>query len=64
MSFIDQATLQLKAGDGAKGCSSFCREKFRPLGGPDGGDGGKGGDIIAQASTSIQNLLDIKLKKK
>ena len=45
MNFIDEAYLEIKAGDGGSGASSFRREKYIPFGGPDGGDGGKGGDI-------------------
>ena len=63
MGFVDTAKLFVKAGNGGKGFSSFCREKFRPLGGPDGGDGGKGGDVILIADPIKQSLLDIKLKK-
>ena len=46
MNFIDEAYLEIKAGDGGSGASSFRREKYIPFGGPDGGDGGKGGDIF------------------
>ena len=45
MRFIDEAFIEIKSGDGGNGCLSFRREKFIPKGGPDGGDGGKGGDI-------------------
>ena len=48
MNFIDEAFLEVRAGNGGAGASSFRREKFIPFGGPDGGDGGKGGDIIFQ----------------
>jgi GTP-binding protein len=56
--FIDQAKIFVQAGNGGNGCVSFRREKFVPRGGPDGGDGGKGGDIILVASSSIKTLLD------
>ena len=52
MSFIDEASIELIAGKGGNGCLSFRREKFIPKGGPDGGDGGRGGSIIFQAEKS------------
>lgn len=57
MRFVDQIRIHAKAGDGGNGCCSFRREKFIPHGGPDGGDGGKGGDIILQASHDTDNLV-------
>lgn len=57
--FIDRVVLHLSAGDGGNGCSSVHREKFKPLGGPDGGNGGHGGDIILRASTQVHTLLDL-----
>jgi len=63
MQFIDYAKIFVKSGDGGKGCVSFRREKYVPKGGPDGGDGGKGGDIIVQASTQINTLLDFRYKR-
>lgn len=57
--FIDTAHVYLKAGDGGHGCSSFRREKFIPYGGPDGGHGGKGGDIWFEASSNITTLAEI-----
>jgi GTP-binding protein len=57
--FRDEATISVKAGDGGKGCLSFRREKFEPLGGPDGGDGGNGGDVFLEATTSDNTLLGI-----
>ncbi len=64
MRFIDEAKILVKAGDGGKGCLSFRREKYVPLGGPDGGDGGDGGSIIIQASDSLNTLADFKNKSK
>lgn len=63
MKFIDEAKIYVKAGDGGRGCVSFRREKFVPRGGPDGGNGGKGGDIIIRASESHRTLLDLKYKQ-
>ena len=57
--FVDQVTLHLTAGDGGNGCASIHREKFKPLGGPDGGNGGHGGDIILEVSAQVQTLLDL-----
>ena len=56
--FIDRVVLHLQAGDGGHGCVSVHREKFKPLGGPDGGNGGHGGDIILEVSEQIHTLMD------
>ncbi|HEY6278283.1 MAG TPA: GTPase ObgE [Streptosporangiaceae bacterium] len=56
--FADQAALRVKAGDGGHGCASIHREKFKPLGGPDGGNGGRGGDVILEVDPSSATLLD------
>lgn len=63
MKFVDEAKIYIKSGDGGQGCVSFRREKFVPRGGPNGGDGGKGGDIIAVASRSHRTLLDMKFNQ-
>jgi len=62
MSFVDEAKFYVKAGDGGNGCLSFRREKYVPKGGPDGGDGGKGGDVILQATKSLSSLIDFKFR--
>ena len=56
--FADQATLRAEAGNGGNGCASIHREKFKPLGGPDGGNGGRGRDVILEASRGATTLLD------
>lgn len=63
MKFIDEAKIYVKAGDGGRGCVSFRREKFVPRGGPDGGNGGRGGDVIIRAKSSHRTLLDLKYKQ-
>lgn len=63
MRFVDEAWIHVKAGDGGRGCLSFRREKYVPRGGPDGGDGGKGGDVILQGSADLISLLDFKYKR-
>ncbi len=61
MKFIDHTTLVVKAGSGGMGCIAFLREKFRPKGGPSGGDGGHGGSIIFQVNKQLSTLQDITL---
>ncbi|MEV0348939.1 GTPase ObgE [Nonomuraea sp. NPDC050680] len=56
--FVDQVVLHLKAGDGGNGCASVHREKFKPLGGPDGGNGGRGGAVILEVSPNTATLLE------
>ena len=63
MNFIDEAYLEIQAGDGGSGASSFRREKYIPFGGPDGGDGGKGGDIYFKVNLNINTLVDFQNKK-
>jgi GTP-binding protein len=63
MKFVDEAKIYIKAGHGGRGCVSFRREKFVPRGGPDGGDGGKGGDVIFRAAKSHHTLLDLKYQQ-
>lgn len=62
--FIDKVRILAKSGKGGDGAVSFRREKYVPLGGPDGGDGGRGGDVIFYVDTGITTLLDFKYKKK
>lgn len=62
--FIDEAKIYVKSGKGGNGCISFRREKFVPRGGPNGGDGGKGGDIIFVTNENLSSLLDFRYKKK
>jgi len=63
MKFLDESKIYLKAGDGGPGCLSFRREKYVEFGGPDGGDGGKGGDIIFQAVENLNTLIDFRYKQ-
>lgn len=63
MKFLDQAKLYVKAGDGGPGCVSFRREKFIEFGGPDGGDGGKGGDVIVEAVENLNTLIDYRYQQ-
>lgn len=62
--FIDKATIKIKAGDGGNGAVAFHREKYINAGGPDGGDGGKGGDIVFQVDDNLSTLADFKYKRK
>jgi len=63
MRFIDEATIKISGGHGGPGCVSFRREKFIPRGGPDGGDGGRGGDVIFEASIQLGTLQDFRFKR-
>lgn len=63
MKFIDEAKITVTAGDGGKGCVSFRREKWVPRGGPDGGNGGKGGDILFKVHEGLTTLMDLQHKK-
>ena len=63
MKFIDEARIEVAAGDGGNGSASFRREKFVPRGGPDGGDGGRGGSIWAEADNNLNTLVDYRFKR-
>lgn len=62
--FVDQAKIKIKAGDGGDGAVSFHREKYVAAGGPDGGDGGKGGDIVFEVDDNFSTLIDFRYKRK
>ena len=60
--FVDECVIKASAGDGGRGCISFRREKYEPWGGPNGGDGGAGGDVVLLGSHDTNNLVDYKFK--
>ena len=62
--WVDQAKIFVKAADGGDGCVSFRREKYVPRGGPDGGDGGRGGDVVVQASRRLSTLVDLRYRQR
>ena len=64
MKFVDEATIDIAAGDGGSGCASFRREKFIPFGGPNGGDGGRGGSVWAVADRNINTLIDYRYARR
>src|SRR5436305_14256031 len=57
--FVDRAVLHVSGGNGGNGCTSVHREKFKPLGGPDGGNGGRGGNVVLTVDPSVTTLLDL-----
>ena len=63
MKFLDEIKIFVKSGNGGSGCCSFRREKFIEYGGPDGGNGGKGGDVIIKCTDSLNTLIDYKYKR-
>lgn len=63
MKFVDEATITVQSGDGGRGCVSLRREKYVPKGGPDGGDGGKGGDVLIAASAARRTLYQFRFKR-
>jgi GTP-binding protein len=64
MKFVDEATIDVAAGNGGAGCASFRREKFIPYGGPDGGDGGRGGSVLAVADRNLNTLIDYRYARR
>ncbi|GAA0768131.1 GTPase ObgE [Ideonella azotifigens] len=64
MKFVDEATIDIAAGNGGAGCASFRREKFIPFGGPDGGNGGKGGSVYAVADRNLNTLIDYRYARR
>ena len=64
MKFVDEATIDVAAGDGGNGCASFRREKYREFGGPDGGDGGRGGNVWVVADASLNTLIDFRYQRR
>ncbi len=63
MKFLDQAKIYFRAGDGGAGCVSFRREKYVEFGGPDGGDGGRGGDVMAEVANGLNTLIDFRYRQ-
>ena len=63
MKFLDEAKIYLKSGDGGQGCLSFRREKYIEFGGPDGGDGGRGGDVVFEAVDGLNTLIDFRYRQ-
>ena len=61
--FVDFVKMKCVAGNGGNGCTAFRREKYVPMGGPDGGNGGKGGDIIFRVENGLKTLIDLKYHK-
>ena len=62
--FVDRAKIIIKSGKGGNGAVTFRREPFVPEGGPDGGDGGKGGDVVFMADENLRTLMDFRYKRK
>ncbi|MEJ2669699.1 MAG: GTPase ObgE, partial [Gammaproteobacteria bacterium] len=63
MKFIDEASITVESGQGGRGCESLRREKYVPKGGPDGGDGGRGGDVVFEACGGLNTLVDFRYQR-
>ena len=63
MRFLDQTKIYIKSGEGGPGCLSFRREKFIEFGGPNGGDGGRGGDVVAECVANLNTLIDYRYQQ-
>ena len=63
MKFLDQQKVFIKSGDGGAGCVGFRREKYIEFGGPDGGDGGRGGDVVAECVANLNTLIDFRYQQ-
>ena len=63
MKFLDEAKVYIKSGDGGAGCVSFRREKYIEFGGPNGGDGGRGGDVVVEAVEGLNTLIDFRYRQ-
>ena len=63
MKFLDQAKIYIRSGNGGAGCVSFRREKFIEFGGPDGGNGGRGGDVVAECVDGLNTLIDYRYQQ-
>ena len=64
MKFLDQAKIYIRSGDGGAGCVSFRREKFIEFGGPDGGNGGRGGDVVVECVDGLNTLIDYRYQQR
>src|SRR5256885_12191275 len=64
MKFVDEAYIDISAGDGGNGCVSFRHEKYKEFGGPDGGDGGRGGHVYAVADVNLNTLVDYRFSRR
>ncbi len=64
MKFVDEARIDVAAGDGGNGCASFRHEKYKEFGGPDGGDGGRGGHVYAVADVNLNTLIDFRYARR